>query len=62
MLKIWTEVLICNLVTIGFRGETMDEKDFLEWESYSEKIVYLDDFFWRQKIRKQNEKNISTNQ
>ncbi len=34
------------------------KKKYLDWESYKNRIDFLDTFFWQQKIRNENIKRI----
>lgn len=34
------------------------KRNFLEWKDYKEKVDFLDIFYWQQKVRKENIKNL----
>lgn len=36
------------------------KKNFVEWKKYKAKIELIDDFWWRQNIRKQSLKNMGS--
>ena len=34
------------------------KKEFMSWEDYKAKIELLDDFYWRQSVRRQSVRNL----
>lgn len=33
-------------------------REFVDWEEYSEKVQFIEDFYWQQRVRKMSLKNI----
>ncbi len=36
----------------------LTKKTFMEWEEYKKKVEFLDEFWWRQSVRKQSLRNL----
>ena len=34
------------------------KRDFMEWEEYKKRVDTIDDFWWRQSVRKQSLRNL----